>query len=587
MEIVRLRVNGDERVCGVPAHYTLLETLRYGLGLTGSKQGCDKGDCGACTVIVDGRAILSCITPVWEAEGRQVRTVEGLADGTETHPVQDEFDLNGAAQCGFCTPGILCRLGGAAGPEPIAEPRGDSDGAGGQPVPLHRLREDLRRRRGGGREAWASNGAQWTRCRRGGRIGPGGSRADGARRPGFSPEHHRPPHAQGRRPGQGPPGPPPATPTDIRLPGMLHGKILRSPHPHARIVAVDTSRAEALEGVRAVVTGRDMPTAYGIHPLDARRVPALRGQGALRRRRGGGGGGRRRGHGHRGARPDRRHLRGAARLPGPPRGHRRRGGSVHPRTAQAWVERQCDQSGQTRVRRCGRRAGRSGRRRRERLLLRGNHPHAHRAPLRNRAWPRCNGKLTVWSATQVPHYLHRELARVLEVDRAKVRVIPAPGRAAPSAANRSPSTSEFCGGQALDDDGPPGQDPLHARRGLLRPPRPPSLPHEVPHRRHARGDADGGGRRDRAGRRRLRLVRAGDDLLLGAAAHGTLPDARVPLPLDARLHQTSPPAGPSAATARFSRASPSRCSWTGSPSGWISTRSSSGGATSSAPTRAR
>ena len=108
MEVVRLRVNGDERVCGVPAHYTLLETLRYGLGLTGSKQGCDKGDCGACTVILDGKAVLSCITPVWEAEGRELRTVEGLASGTELHPVQDEFDLNGAAQCGFCTPGILC-----------------------------------------------------------------------------------------------------------------------------------------------------------------------------------------------------------------------------------------------------------------------------------------------------------------------------------------------------------------------------------------------------------------------------------------------------------------------------------------------
>ena len=108
MQVVRLRVNGDERVCGVPSHYTLLETLRYGLGLTGSKQGCDKGDCGACTVIVDGRAVLSCITPVWEAQGKEVRTVEGLARGTEPHPVQDEFDLNGAAQCGFCTPGILC-----------------------------------------------------------------------------------------------------------------------------------------------------------------------------------------------------------------------------------------------------------------------------------------------------------------------------------------------------------------------------------------------------------------------------------------------------------------------------------------------
>ena len=71
-EIVRLTVNGDRREIGVPTHFTLLETLRYALGLTGSKQGCDKGDCGACTVILDGAPTLSCITPVWEAEGRGV-----------------------------------------------------------------------------------------------------------------------------------------------------------------------------------------------------------------------------------------------------------------------------------------------------------------------------------------------------------------------------------------------------------------------------------------------------------------------------------------------------------------------------------
>jgi aerobic-type carbon monoxide dehydrogenase small subunit (CoxS/CutS family) len=107
-DIVRLCVNGDEHTIGVPTHYTLLETLRYGLRLTGSKQGCDKGDCGACTVLLDGVPVLSCLTPVWEAEGKQIRTVEGLASPDGVHPLQDEFDLNGAAQCGFCTPGILC-----------------------------------------------------------------------------------------------------------------------------------------------------------------------------------------------------------------------------------------------------------------------------------------------------------------------------------------------------------------------------------------------------------------------------------------------------------------------------------------------
>lgn len=108
IQIVRLSVNGDAHEVGVPAHYTLLEALRYGLGLTGSKQGCDKGDCGACTVLVDGAPTLSCLTPVWEAEGRAVTTVEGIAGPDGPHALQDEFDLHGAAQCGFCTPGILC-----------------------------------------------------------------------------------------------------------------------------------------------------------------------------------------------------------------------------------------------------------------------------------------------------------------------------------------------------------------------------------------------------------------------------------------------------------------------------------------------
>ena len=105
--IVRLTVNGDELEAGVPEHFTLLEALRYSLGLTGSKQGCDKGDCGACTVLIDDEPVLSCITPVWEAEGRRVTTVEGLATAEGLHPLQEAFEVCGAAQCGFCTPGIL------------------------------------------------------------------------------------------------------------------------------------------------------------------------------------------------------------------------------------------------------------------------------------------------------------------------------------------------------------------------------------------------------------------------------------------------------------------------------------------------
>jgi 2-isopropylmalate synthase len=105
--ILELDVNGDRRAVGIPAHYTLLEALRYALGLTGSKQGCDKGDCGACTVLLDGEPVLACITSAWEADGRPVRTVEGVAGPDGLHPLQDALEETGGAQCGFCTPGIV------------------------------------------------------------------------------------------------------------------------------------------------------------------------------------------------------------------------------------------------------------------------------------------------------------------------------------------------------------------------------------------------------------------------------------------------------------------------------------------------
>jgi aerobic-type carbon monoxide dehydrogenase small subunit (CoxS/CutS family) len=113
MRTLHLLVNGDRLSVAAPDHWTLIEVLRYRLGLTGTKQGCDKGDCGACTVLLDGKPTLSCILPASRAEGHEVTSIEGLrpahcaAGGTGVDPVQDAFDRCDALQCGFCQPGMM------------------------------------------------------------------------------------------------------------------------------------------------------------------------------------------------------------------------------------------------------------------------------------------------------------------------------------------------------------------------------------------------------------------------------------------------------------------------------------------------
>jgi carbon-monoxide dehydrogenase small subunit len=102
-----LAVNGEPRDVLVDACKTLLEVLREDLALTGTKHGCELGECGACAVLVDGELALSCLLPAAECQGRSVTTVEGLRDGPELHPLQAAFADHGAAQCGYCTPGML------------------------------------------------------------------------------------------------------------------------------------------------------------------------------------------------------------------------------------------------------------------------------------------------------------------------------------------------------------------------------------------------------------------------------------------------------------------------------------------------
>jgi len=105
--LLNLSVNGEPVEVAVPLHHTLLEVLREDLRLTGTKHGCELGECGTCTVLVDGEPVLSCLALPIELEGTEITTVEGLTKDGRAHPLQIAFAETGAAQCGYCTPGIL------------------------------------------------------------------------------------------------------------------------------------------------------------------------------------------------------------------------------------------------------------------------------------------------------------------------------------------------------------------------------------------------------------------------------------------------------------------------------------------------
>jgi len=104
---IEITVNGRKMNCEVEAETRLLDLLREHLGLTGTKEGCGEGECGACTVLLDGRPVNSCLVLAAAADGRSVLTVEGLADGNTLHPIQQAFVDTGGVQCGFCTPGFI------------------------------------------------------------------------------------------------------------------------------------------------------------------------------------------------------------------------------------------------------------------------------------------------------------------------------------------------------------------------------------------------------------------------------------------------------------------------------------------------
>ncbi len=106
-KLLKLTVNGREREVMVESNQTLLEVLRNGLGITSVKEGCSDGNCGSCTVLLDGKAVNSCLVLAMETEGREINTIDGLFRDGKLHPLQQAFIEEGAVQCGFCTSGML------------------------------------------------------------------------------------------------------------------------------------------------------------------------------------------------------------------------------------------------------------------------------------------------------------------------------------------------------------------------------------------------------------------------------------------------------------------------------------------------
>ena len=142
MKQITIEVNGESHQLLVKPSATLLDIIREDLGLTGAKEGCGEGECGACTVLMDGLAVNACLILAVEANGKQITTIEGLANGGALHPIQQAFVDIGGLQCGFCTPGMILSTKALLDKNQDPTDRGNSERLGRKFLPLHRLHKD-------------------------------------------------------------------------------------------------------------------------------------------------------------------------------------------------------------------------------------------------------------------------------------------------------------------------------------------------------------------------------------------------------------------------------------------------------------
>ena len=249
-QLITINVNGDRYEVAVKPSTTLLDLLREELRLTGTKKGCELGDCGACTVIMDGKAVNSCLVLAVDAAGKKIETIEGLAKGGELHPIQRAFVEKGSIQCGYCTPGMIMRTKSLFDKNPNPS------------------RQDIQSELSGNlcRCTGYTKIIEAVETARDYLHGvkppelvfmPQRSAIDLSVVGKRLPKIDAPDKATGRA----------LYTDDIVLPNMIYGKLLLSPVPHARIISIDTSLAKALAGVKVVLTGADVPDVrWGTSP---------------------------------------------------------------------------------------------------------------------------------------------------------------------------------------------------------------------------------------------------------------------------------------------------------------------------------
>lgn len=240
---ITLTVNGRARARRVNPSLRLLDLLRDDLNLTGTKEGCGAGECGTCSVFIDGKLVKSCLMPAAKADGAAIETVEGLAKPGDLTPVQKAFHKTGASQCGYCIPGMVMAATSALRENPAAD--------------IEEIKERL-----GGNICRCTGytkifeAVELARDVIAGKLPESAFDADPAGESYIGNSVRRldaPGKVSGRLRYAG----------DMVMPDMLHMQVLRSPHAHARIVSIDTSAAEALPGVECVITADDVPGVDG------------------------------------------------------------------------------------------------------------------------------------------------------------------------------------------------------------------------------------------------------------------------------------------------------------------------------------